>query len=114
MKAASAAKVLGWSAIPLAMALAYLMMMVGLTTSTYRLAAAQRVHAALLERNTMLRSREAVLESVQNLEDAARKLHMSEPRKVAFVSMPSPAVPVPHRFAFFVQIIGVTRWLGVR
>lgn len=114
VKAAGFARTMTWCIIPLALVLLYVGLMAGLTAQTYRLAADQRQHAALLERNNALRSREAQLESVESLQAAARKLHMSEPQKVAFIWTPAAAQPTPRRLALFVQILGVTRWLGVR
>lgn len=115
-KAAGLARVLAWCIVPLMLALLYVGIMAQLTTQTYRLAAAQRFHTALVERNNSLRNRVAQLESVQNLQAAARKLHMGEPHRVAFIGAPSIAVAPQrsHRLALFVEILGVTRWLGVR
>lgn len=113
-RAAGLARMLTWCAIPLFLVLAYVGLTASLTAQTYRLAAAQRVHAALLDRRSALESRQAQLESIENLEAAARKLHMSEPKKVAVIWTPAAAPPAPQRLALFVQILGVTRWLGVR
>jgi hypothetical protein len=95
--------------------LLYVGLMAGLTAQTYRLAATVRLHTTLSDRNTALKSQQAALESVENLESAARKLHMSEPKHVAYLWLPGTATRLPQRrFALFVQILGVTRWLGVR
>lgn len=114
VKAAGFARTLTWCTIPLVLVLLYVGLMASLTAQTYRLAADQRLHATLVERNNALRSREAQLESVESLQAAARKLHMSEPQKVAYIFSPAAAQSVPRRLALFVQILGVTRWLGVR
>jgi hypothetical protein len=114
VKVAGFARRLVYCIIPLVLVLLYVGMMAGLTAQTYRLASAQKVHAALTERNNALRSREAQLESVDRLQAVARQLHMTEPAKVAFLSQPSAPQPVARRFALFAGIVGVTRWLGVR
>jgi hypothetical protein len=114
-RAAGVARVASVCVVPLVLVLVYVGLMAELTTQTYRLAADQRVHAALADRNAALRSREAQLESVQNLQAAARRLHMGDPRSVAFIWPPAKAAPRAGRpLALFVQILGVTRWLGVR
>jgi hypothetical protein len=100
--------------IPLVLMLLYVGLMAGLTGQTYRLAAASRVHATLIERNHALRSRVAQLESVDRLEAVARRLHMTEPSKVAFISTHAPPQPVDQPFALFARIVAVTRWFGVR
>lgn len=114
VKAAGFARTLTFSIIPLVLVLLYVGLMASLTSQTYRLALDQRLHASLVERNNALHSREAQLESVESLQAAARKLHMSEPQKIAFIYSPAAAQPIPRRLALFVQILGVTRWLGVR
>jgi hypothetical protein len=114
VRAATFARVLTLCLMPLFLVLVYVGLMAGLTAQTYRLTADQRLHASLVDRNNALRSREAQLESVENLEAAARKLHMTEPKKVAFIWTPAAAARAPRRLALFVQILGVTRWLGVR
>jgi hypothetical protein len=113
-RAAGWARTVTWCAIPLVLVLAYVGLTASLTAQTYHLAAAQRMHATLLDRRGALESRQAQLESIENLEAAARKLHMSEPKKVAVIWTPAPAQSAPRRLALFVQILGVTRWLGVR
>ncbi len=101
--------------LPLALILLYVGLMAGLTAQTYKLAADQKLHAGLLARNDALRSRVEQLESVDRLQAVARQLHMTEPTKVAFVATPRTVREVPqHRFALFVTIVGVTRWIGVR
>ena len=114
VRAAGFARTLTWCMIPLVLVLAYVGLTASLTAQTYRLAAAQREHAALVDRRNALESRQAQLESIENLEAAARKLHMSEPKKVAVIWTPAAATTAPRRLALFVQILGVTRWLGVR
>ncbi len=114
VKVVGAARKLVYGVLPLVLILLYVGLMAGLTAQTYKLAADQRVHASLTERNNALRSRVAQLESVDRLQAVARQLHMTEPRKLAFVTTPSAAQPVVHTFALFARILGVTRWLGVR
>ena len=113
-RAAGFARTLTWCIVPLVLVLLYVGLMANLTSQTYRLAADQRLHATLIERNNALHSREAQLESVESLQAAARKLHMGEPQKIAFIFSPATVQPMPPRLALFVQILGVTRWLGVR
>ncbi len=113
-KIAGSARRFVLSIVPLALILLYVGLMAGLTAQTYRLAADQRVHATLLERNNALRSRVAELESVDRLEAAARKLHMTEPNKVAFVTTRAVPQPDPHAFVIFARIVAATRLFGVR
>jgi cell division protein FtsB len=108
------ARTLIFCVIPLFLLLLYVGLMAGLTAQTYRLNTDQRMHATLMERNNALRSRVAQLESVDRLEAVARRLHMSEPNKVAFITTPAPPRPVVRAFALFARIIGVTRWFGAR
>jgi hypothetical protein len=114
VKLAGFARRLVYCVIPLVLVLLYVGMMAGLTAQTYRLASDQKVRATLVERNNGLRSRVAQLESVDRLQAVARKLHMTEPSKVAFISQPQAPQSQARRFALFAGIIGVTRWLGVR
>jgi cell division protein FtsB len=114
VKIAGSARRLIYCVIPLVLLLLYVGLMAGLTAQTYRLAADQRTHATLLERNNALRSRVAELESVDRLEQVARELHMTEPNKVAFINTSAPAQPTPHAFALFARIVAVTRLFGVR
>ncbi len=109
------ARLAAWCAVPLVLILLYVAGTADLTTQTYRLAAAQRLHATLAERNAALRSRVAELESVQNLQAVARKLHMTEPRSIAFLPLPSAGPPRPApRVALFARFLGLTRWIGAR
>ena len=78
------------------------------------MAADQRVHATLIERNNALRSRVAQLESVGRLEAVARQLHMTDPNKVAFISTRPHAAPGARPFLVFARIVAVTRLFGVR
>jgi cell division protein FtsB len=114
VKLAGFARRLIYCVIPLVLVLLYVGMMAGLTAQTYRLASAQRTHATLVDRNNALRSHVAQLESVDRLQAVARRLHMIEPSKFAFISQPQAPQMVARRFALFAGIIGVTRWLGVR
>ncbi|MDQ6766358.1 MAG: hypothetical protein M3Z41_00885 [Candidatus Eremiobacteraeota bacterium] len=114
VKIAGNARKLFYCVIPLVLLLLYVGLMAGLTAQTYRLAADQHVHAALLERNNALRSRVGQLESVDRLQSVARQLHMSEPNKVAFLTTPAPAQAATQPFVLFAQIVSVTRWFGVR
>ncbi|MBV8163288.1 MAG: septum formation initiator family protein [Candidatus Eremiobacteraeota bacterium] len=100
--------------VPLVLVLLYVGLMAGLTAQTYRLAADQRDHTNLIERNNALRSQVAQLESVDRLEAVARQLHMSEPNNVAFITTVPPR-PAPARTgALFAHIVAVTRLFGVR
>jgi len=113
-KIAGSARRLVLCIIPLALLLLYVGLMAGLTAQTYRLAADQRVHATLIERNNALRSRVAQLESVGRLEAVARQLHMTDPNKVAFISTRPHAAPGARPFLVFARIVAVTRLFGVR
>lgn len=114
VKVAGFARKLVSCVIPLVLVLLYVGLTAGLTAQTYRLAASQKLHATLMERNNSLRSRVAQLESMNRLEAVARQLHMTEPSAVAFIGAPPVPQPVAPRFALFAGIFGVTRWLGVR
>jgi hypothetical protein len=101
--------------VPLVLVLLYVGLMAGLTAQTYRLAADQRDHSNLLERNNALKSRVAQLESVDRLEAVARQLHMTEPNTIAFLTTTPPPQPA-HAYAgvIFVRIVALTRLFGVR
>jgi len=114
VKIAGSARRLIYCVVPLALILLYVGLMAGLTAQTYRLAAEQRLHSTLIERNNALRSQVAQLESVDRLESVARSLHMTEPNKVAFVSTKPPLQPAAHPFVLFARIVAVTRLFGVR
>lgn len=100
--------------IPLALVLLYVGLMAGLTAQTYRLAAGQREHANLIERNNALQSRVAELESVDRLEAVARQLHMTEPNSVAVLTTMPPRPVAAHPGVIFARIVAVTRLFGVR
>jgi hypothetical protein len=114
VKIVGSARKFVYCAIPLALLLLYVGLMAGLTVQTYRLSADQRAHATLLDRNNSLRSSVAQLESVERLQAVARRLHMTEPHQVAFITTPEPPQAVERPFALFVQIAAITRWFGVR
>ena len=97
-------------AIPLALLIAYVGMTAQLTAQTYRLADDKSREAQLVQTNNALRAQVGQLESLGRLEAAAVKLHMTYPKRVSVIALPSGPKPQPENTA----LAFVARLLHVR
>lgn len=89
--------------------LGYVGMTVELTAQTYRLSADQNRHAALAQTTASLQQRLAQLESMPRLERAAAQLHMTDPRQVVVIAIPSLA-QARHAPTLAMRLANLARW----